>query len=590
MRTVFRCLLALLLAHAFMHAHGQTRATGAEHRIALVIGNSSYTDAPLANPVNDATAIAKTLQGLGFKVILRTNVTQSQMRAAVREFGDELHANRGVGLFYFAGHGMQINNRNFLIPIGTDIRREYEVEDQSVDAGSVLSMMQSARARVNIVILDACRNNPFTRSFRNSTVGLAPMQAPAGTLLAYATAPGEVASDGAGENGLYTQHLLSNMRVPGLKIEDVFKNVRASVRQESGGRQTPWENTSLEGEFYFNINITINVQAAPAGTTAPAVSRADIESAVSAALARREQDDAARRKAQQLEIERAVQAALKKREKEAAAQAAGQGKDAQAAQAAVARLKQELAELQAAARAREEAAAAAAPPSRAKPLPAENPAAPPVPAATPPQQVALAVPSTRPAVSFTVGQPVARPDIALGMQWRFEVTDLFTRSKQDAIIEVQSITDNRIYTVGLQGAAMQVWDRNWNLLRDGNTEYSSPYPALEFPLAPGKKWRSNEIRYEFSGGTWYQQTNGHVVGWEKLKVPAGTFDVLKIEIRGDWRHEHSRFSTSGGITELLYYSPQTGNFIKREIERTSYGEPNAPSQAVRERWELAEIR
>ena len=140
-----RWLWIILLICACSPAQAQTRpaTTGAENRIALVIGNSSYKDAPLANPVNDATAIAKTLQGLGFKVILRTNVSQSQMRQAVREFGDELHAGRGVGLFYFAGHGMQINNRNFLIPVGTDIRREYEVEDQSMDAASVLSMMQS---------------------------------------------------------------------------------------------------------------------------------------------------------------------------------------------------------------------------------------------------------------------------------------------------------------------------------------------------------------------------------------------------------------------------------------------------------------
>jgi uncharacterized caspase-like protein len=593
MTTVMRSLLALLLACACIAAQAQSRAAaGAEHRLALVIGNGSYKDAPLANPVNDATAIAKTLQGLGFKVILRTNVSQSQMRAAVREFGDELHANRGVGLFYFAGHGMQINNRNFLIPVGTDIRREYEVEDQSVDAGSVLSMMQSARARVNIVILDACRNNPFARSFRNSTVGLAPMQAPAGTLLAYATAPGEVASDGTGDNGLYTQHLLNNMRVPGLKIEDVFKNVRASVRQESAGRQTPWENTSLEGEFYFNINITINVQAAPAGAAAPGVTRADIEGAVAAALARQQQGDAARREAQQLEIERAVQAALRKREEEAAAQTANQGKDAQAAQAAVARLKQELAELQAAARARENAAAAAAAtstaPSRAKPLPAENPAAPPPAAATPPpQQVALAAPSTRPAAPFSVGQPVEKPDVAIGMRWRYEVTDLLSRSKRDAIIEVQSVTESRIYTAGVQGAAIQVWDRHWNLLRDGNTEYSSPYPALQFPLTAGQKWR-NENQYEIMQGILYQQTDGRIIGWEKLKVPAGMFDVVKIEIRGHWRHAHALHPTSGTITDVLYYAPQTGNFIKREIHKSSYGAPNAPSHAVNERWELAE--
>jgi uncharacterized caspase-like protein len=578
MQLLTRWLLSTLLACVWLPAQAQTRsaaAAGAENRIALVIGNSNYTDAPLANPVNDAAAIAKTLQGLGFKVILRTNASQSQMRQAVREFGDELHAGRGVGLFYFAGHGMQINNRNFLIPVGTDIRREYEVEDQSVDAGSVLSMMQSARARVNIVILDACRNNPFARSFRNSTVGLAPMQAPAGTLLAYATAPGEVASDGAGANGLYTQHLLSNMRVPRLKIEDVFKNVRASVRQESGGKQTPWENTSLEGEFYFNVNITVNIQAAPAGAAAPGVSRADIESAVAAALARREQGESARRQAQQLEIERAVQAALKKREEEAAAaQSARQGQDAQAARAAVERLKQELAELQSASKAQ---ATPPVTPSSSTPAP--------------PEPVALAAPSTRPALAFTVDQPVARPEIAVGDRWRFQVTDLYSRSMQDVVIEVQSVTENRIYTQGAQGtqgASIQVWDRHWNLLRDGNIEYSSPYPALQFPLTVGKKW-SNEIKYEHMGGDWRQQSTANIVGWEKLKVPAGIFDVLKIEIRGHWRHEHVRFNTSGTVSEVLYYAPQTGNFIKREIDRTSFGHPNAPSQAMRERWELAEV-
>lgn len=573
-----------MLAHPILPVQAQARAaTGEESRLALVIGNSNYKDSPLANPVNDAHAIAKTLQGLGFKVILRTNATQSQMRQAVREFGDHLHTHRGVGLFYFAGHGMQINNRNFLIPVGTDIRREYEVEDQSVDAGSVLSMMQSARARVNIVILDACRNNPFARSFRNSTVGLAPMQAPAGTLLAYATAPGEVASDGTGENGLYTRHLLRIMHIPGLKIEDVFKNVRASVRQESGGRQTPWENTSLEGEFYFNINITVHVQAAPASATAPGLTRADIEGAVAAALAKQQQDEAARRQTQQLEIERAVQAALRKREEElSAAQTTRQNQNAQLAQAAVARLKQELAELQAAAK-----TPVAAAPSLTKPLPSGSRIPPAPTASEPPPQVALAAPSTRPQV-FAIGQPVSRPEIAAGMRWRFQVSDLMNRSTRDVVIEVHSVTDSRIYTTGTQGVALQVWDRHWNLLRDGDAEYSSPYPALEFPLTPGKKWRS-DIRYEVMAGTWRQQTDAHIIGWEKLKVPAGAFDVLKIEVRGHWRHEHVRHLTSGTVSEVLYYAPQTATFIRREIDRTSFGQPGAPSLAIRERWELAEI-
>jgi uncharacterized caspase-like protein len=589
MRTLIRWLLASVLACAYCQAQAQPRApaAGGENRIALVIGNSSYTDAPLANPVNDATAIAKTLQGLGFKVILRTNVTQSQMRQAVRQFGDELHAGRGVGLFYFAGHGMQINSRNFLIPIGTDIRREYEVEDQSVDAGSVLAMMQSARARVNIVILDACRNNPFARSFRNSTVGLAPMQAPAGTLLAYATAPGEVASDGTGENGLYTQHLLQNMRLPGLKIEDVFKNVRASVRQESGGRQTPWENTSLEGEFYFNINVTVNnIQAAP--VAAPGISRAEVESAVSAAFARREQDEAARRQAQQLEIERAVQAALSKRETDAvAARSSAPDQDTLAAQAAIARLQQELAELRAARQAQP------APAAVAQTAPAAAPAT------LKPQQVALASPT--PAQVITAGQPVEKPDIAVGNQWRYEVTDLFTNLKKIVALEVQSVTGNRIYTqsgpintalagAGVQGSAIQVWDRHWNLLRDGDMEYSSPYPELPFPLTSGRKW-NNEVKYPFNGGDWRQQNAGHVVGWEKLTVPAGTFDAVKIEVRGHWNlaHASTSLSGSGPFTEVLYYAPLVRQFVKREINRVFFASRNSlGAYALRERWELTE--
>ena len=583
MRTLIRCLLALVLAHIFLPAQAQTRAaTGDESRLALVIGNSSYTDAPLTNPVNDANAIAKTLQGLGFKVILRTNVTQSQMRQAVRQFGDELHASRGVGLFYFAGHGMQINSRNFLIPVGTDIRREYEVEDQSVDAGSVLSMMQSARARVNIVILDACRNNPFARSFRNSTVGLAPMQAPAGTLLAYATAPGEVASDGTGANGLYTQYLLRNMSVPGLKIEDVFKNVRAAVRQDSGGKQTPWENTSLEGEFYFNINVTVNIQA-----PSPAASDDQVERAVSVAFAKREQDEAARRQAQQLEIERAVQAALRKREEEAtAAQASRQNQDAQAARLAIEQLNKELAELRAARQAQSIPAPVVAPPIVAAP------------AGSDPQRLALAAPTNTPTPIFTAGHPIEKPDVAIGNQWRYQVTDLFTGIKQNVVIEVQSVTENRIYTQvapvnalsgsSIQGGALQVWDRHWNLLRDGDMQYSSPYPEMQFPLTNGKKWDS-EVKYPFQGGDWRQQNSGRIASWEKLTVPAGTFDVVKIEIRGYWSLNHTSHVVrgAGAFTEVMYYSPLVRQVIKREIERSSSrSSAVSGNHGMREHWEL----
>jgi hypothetical protein len=221
-----------------------------EQRVALVIGNSDYAEAPLRNPVNDARAIAAELRQTRFKVVLLENANLQQMFEAIRDFGDELRSG-GVGLFYFAGHGVQIRGRNYLIPVSTQIQREDEVVYRSIDAGQVLQKMETAGNRVNLVILDACRNNPFARTFRSMPAGLAVMEAPVNTLVAFATAPGAVASDGTGKHGLYTEHLLKNITVEGLRVEDMFKRVRMGVRQDSSGRQTPWENTSLEVEFFF---------------------------------------------------------------------------------------------------------------------------------------------------------------------------------------------------------------------------------------------------------------------------------------------------------------------------------------------------
>lgn len=221
-----------------------------ERRVALVIGNSAYKTAPLRNPVNDARAMAKVLSETGFAVTLIEDATQTGMRRAIRVFGDQL-LRGGVGLFFFAGHGMQVGGRNFLIPVNADIDREDEVEDQAVDANFILSKMDTARNSLNIMILDACRNNPFARKFRASASGLTQMDAPTGTLIAFATAPGSVASDGDGDNGTYTKHLLASIAVPGLPVEQLFKQVRIGVTQETKDRQIPWESSSLRGDFFF---------------------------------------------------------------------------------------------------------------------------------------------------------------------------------------------------------------------------------------------------------------------------------------------------------------------------------------------------
>ncbi|MFM2083338.1 MAG: hypothetical protein RLY95_156, partial [Pseudomonadota bacterium] len=222
-----------------------------ESRLALLIGNATYKSSPLQNPVNDVRLMEKALTEAGFTIIKAENATRREMQRMVRDFGERLKQSGGVGLFYFAGHGVQVKGANYLVPVDADIRTEDEVAFDSIDAQSVLEKMETAKNRINLLILDACRDNPFAKGSRSGSTGLATMSAPSGSLVAYSTSPGSVASDGAGNNGLYTQHLAAVMRMPDMPIEEVFKRVRANVRKDSANQQTPWENTALEGNFYF---------------------------------------------------------------------------------------------------------------------------------------------------------------------------------------------------------------------------------------------------------------------------------------------------------------------------------------------------
>ena len=239
-------LLALLTPSLSLSA---ASSAAAEQRIALVIGNSTYSSGPLKNPVNDATDIADMLKQLGFSVTLKKNAGLQEMDEAIETFGNRLKRG-GVGLFYYAGHGVQVNGTNFLLPIDGKIKKESDVKYQAVDANRILDEMATANNGLNIVILDACRDNPFSRSFRNAARGLAIVStAPSGTFISYSTSPGNVARDGDGRNSPYTAALLQYMQAPGLTISDVFIHVRSKVKKETG--QVPWELSSLEGQFYF---------------------------------------------------------------------------------------------------------------------------------------------------------------------------------------------------------------------------------------------------------------------------------------------------------------------------------------------------
>jgi len=240
-----------------------------EKRVALVIGNNAYDSLErLKNPVSDAKLIARTLRDLGFDVVERTDADEKTMKRAMQEFGGRIaEAGRdSVSLFYYAGHGLEVNGINYLVPIKARIQRESDVEIEAVDAGLVLRQMEEAGSRVNIVILDACRNNPLSRGWRSMTRGgLAGMEAPTGSLIAFATAPKSVSTDGNGENSPYTQALAKAMKEPGLAAEEVFRLVRVQVLDATQKQQRPWESTSLTGAFYFSPTSAV----ASGSTTAP---------------------------------------------------------------------------------------------------------------------------------------------------------------------------------------------------------------------------------------------------------------------------------------------------------------------------------
>lgn len=227
-------------------------------RVALTIGNSGYKKEPLINPVNDARDMAAALRAVGFETQELLDATKLQMIQATRIFENKVR-NSDVALIYYAGHGVEIRGKNYLIPVGANLEKEYEVPDQGYDAAQWLDMLEYAKGtndkRVNIVILDACRNNSFKRESRSTNAGLARMDAPVGTFLAYSTAPGKVALDGNGRdrNSPFAKHLVNTIKLPNLPIEQVFKRVRSAVIEETKGNQIPWDSSSLVGDFFFTV-------------------------------------------------------------------------------------------------------------------------------------------------------------------------------------------------------------------------------------------------------------------------------------------------------------------------------------------------
>jgi uncharacterized caspase-like protein len=233
-------------------------AADAPKRLALVIGNGQYQFLPkLNNPENDAQLLAASLRDLGFITTQLNNLSLSSLTEAIRTFANNIHAG-DVGLFYYAGHAVQVNGQNYLLPVDVDIRSEEDLATRSFVADDLMSKLASIRNATNILVFDACRDNPYSikrrskKSDRQQTnSGLAPMDAPKGTLIAFSTAPGKSAMDGKGKHSIYSEQLAMQIRTPGLQIEEVFKRVRVAVTSKTADQQIPWETTSLIGNLTF---------------------------------------------------------------------------------------------------------------------------------------------------------------------------------------------------------------------------------------------------------------------------------------------------------------------------------------------------
>jgi hypothetical protein len=481
-----------------------------EARHALVIGNSAYRNSPLRNPVNDARATANALAQAGFSITLLEDATQAAMLRAIRSLGDRL-AKGGVGLFYYAGHGVQVKGRNYLIPVNADIAREYEIEFGAVDMNLVLAMMDSAKNALNIVILDACRNNPFARSFRSVQNGLAQMDAPTGSFIAFATAPGSVASDGDGENGVYTKHLLAEIAKPGVPIELMFKQVRNGVMRETKGAQTPWESSSLRGEFAFR----------------PGAPQPSVADAVAEAL-RKE------RESQRQETERLVRAALEQQRKQLEA-------------------------------------LGLRPTAPSKPAPAA--AAVPAPALT----------SASLAPSSTLAPQTARGLPQAGDSWTYRLVEpkgSYAGAQRNYVSTISAVSPDAIlerYAIDDGPSGEWAHGPGGYLAGLGKSLFAPYFPLLGEAPASGSVGRVRIEDPACNPAVYVCDASARIVGREIVRVPAGSFESIRVEVEHTWQAAQQSGSVTftahfnGSRKLTVWYAPAVKRAVKFSSRRV-FGE------------------
>lgn len=494
-------------------------------RVALIIGNSAYPgNMALANPANDALAMADVLKRLGFTVIELRDGNKAQMSAAIAKVSDALKGKQGVGMLYYAGHGLQLDWRNYMVPVDANLKTAADVPQQTIDLSSVVDTFKAAGNRMNIVVLDACRDNPFGGS-TSSGKGLAQLDAPPSTLLAYATAPGNVAEDGDAKsgNGLYTQYLLQELKRPAAKIEDVFKRVRLNVRRQSEGRQIPWESTSLEDDFLFNDGIKYTIKAD------------ELERMAATALAKVGEKDRAAEAARLKEIQRI--AALTRVPDAKLNKDDVRQQTLKQAQSAWAMIKN-----------------------------SDNPDDlynfllffPSAGDLTESAQLRLDQLS-KPKITAALGKG---QDASLGFKGaRFKVGDVYQFQISDMLTGVLGDKyTNRITKI--EGDVVESGNTRFTPLgglskRGDGVTYDPPVSAMPVEIQIGKKWQTSHKGANTKGETWEFTSNFKVTKVETVTTPAGTFQAFVVE--------GGSIGTSFKTQFKFWIDPRFGRPIKIEI-------------------------
>ncbi len=502
-------------------------------RLALVVGNNGYPFAPLRNAINDAKAVGALLERAGFTVTLATDTTRDALREAAARFGAAARSREAKQVFfYYAGHGAQTDWRNYLLPVDARVGSAADLPGQCLDLGVLLKDLAQAREKVFVLILDACRDNPFGASFRPAQKGLSQFDAPAGSLLAFSTAPGSVAADGRGDNGLYTENLVRELSAKGVRLEDALKRVRLAVRVASKGAQVPWESTSLESDiFLFPTNTQL--------------SEAELEQEFERELVTWNRIKGSTHPDDWIGYLRDYPS----------------GKFNEIAQNRLGHLLRADEERRRVVATAEAAAVVTVTPAPASPaaatisLPESSPATSPV-AATAGESSVPASPETTPTLSARTAPPdlAIRPGLPVPVLMRpwpnpasagtypnlraytvgdravYAVSDpIFGGKRPDAIIRVTRV-DADLDRVEINDGR-SIFDSMGNLIKTGDRLYDPRQQVVPAELQVGRKWTT---RFRVSEGAQVYESylDYHVVGREWVKVPAGDFEAFKVEGTG----------------------------------------------------------